>query len=127
MGRSTLSTSPITSVPPAITASAFQNAPVASRTIAAGTHTSAAPTAGSSDRIPITTPQNTAAWIPTRANSTPPIAPCTAATTIVPFTVARETSAILRNSCRSRSSPIGIARMSASMIRSPSRKKKKRR
>src|SRR6185369_15225951 len=91
IGRSTLSTRPITSTPHAARPIAGQIEPVDSRYTATGPHTSAAPTAGSSDNSAITAPHRSAPLMPSTQNARPPSVPCTSATTTFPFTVARTT------------------------------------
>ena len=59
--------------------------------IAAGTHTSAPPITGSSDKTIISSPSSTAPGMPRIANITPPSVPCTMPMRSVPLSVARVT------------------------------------
>ena len=97
--------------------------PVENSQIAAGIHTGHAPTTGSSDKNPITTPQKMGEPKPTIANAPPQMIPWTAAITRLVVTLAKissRASASIRSvivssngkKCRKRSS-----------IESPSRRK----
>ena len=88
--------------------------PVTIRKIAAGAHTIAGPTSGSSDSIAMMTPQKTGARRPRTKNSRPPSSALRQPTRSVPFSVARVTLANRRKSVRWRPSPIGIASPSVS-------------
>ena len=97
---------------------------MANRYSATGPQTSAAPTAGSSDRKAITTAHSSGAWIPSIQNASPPMAPWAAATRKLPFTVARITVVNFSNNSRLFSPLSGTARWMrlASALPSLSRK-----
>src|SRR3569832_2358684 len=59
-----------------------------------------APMAGSKDKNAISTPHSSAPCTPRIQNITPPSAPCVAATTMLPLTVARITVMNLSSNCR---------------------------
>ena len=86
-GRRKLSTSPITKTPTTISATPRPTLPVNSSHVAAGTQTIPAPI-GNNEKNAMTTPQNTGAPSPSKANVMPPSAPCSAATTKPAITLA---------------------------------------
>ncbi|MNV30305.1 hypothetical protein D3C71_1215690 [compost metagenome] len=70
------------------------------------------------------TPHSSAPWIDKIEKMMPPSAPCTAATAMLPFTVARTTVVNLRNRCCLCPSPNGIARLIRADSSGPSRNRK---
>ena len=62
--------------------------------MAAGTQISAAPTAGSNAEQPIATPHNTGACSPGAGEISPPSAPCSAATRMLPLMVAPDETVV---------------------------------
>ena len=98
-GRSTLSTEPTISALNRATPRADCQWPCTLITITAGTHTSAPPTTGSTDRTTITVPQNSAPSMPAAQNDSPPSVPWTMPMTSVPRRVARVTDTNLPSTC----------------------------
>ncbi len=124
IGRSRLSTNPITSTPQTTSAMPCQSAPVAKKYRATGSHTSPAPTAGTSDRKAISTAHSKAPLTSRNQKASPPSAPWIAATSRLPFTVARITVVnLLTRSCFCACAS-GIARRTARATASPSRIRK---
>ena len=72
----------------------------------------------------MTAAHNSGALMPSTQNARPPSAPCTIATTTLPFTVARMTVVNLPNSCRLSSSFSGIASRMPRANERPSRSRK---
>ena len=127
MGRNRLSTRPITSTPQATRARPCHQSPATRKYAATGTQTSAAPTAGSSDRKAISTAQSRAPVMPRNQNAMPPSRPWIAATSRLPLTVARTTVPNRSSRACLWGSVSGRARRNACTIRSPSRIRKKAR
>ncbi|MNF94138.1 hypothetical protein D3C84_768370 [compost metagenome] len=124
IGRSTLSTRPITNTPNKASVTPCQIAPVNRKNAATGTQTIPAPTAGNNDRNAINTAQIKALGISRNQKIKPPKAPCVMATTRLPFTVARTTR--LNLSCKRRFwfSSSGTAVRTFRASSAPSRRKK---
>ncbi|MCY1183671.1 hypothetical protein D9M73_243110 [compost metagenome] len=91
IGRSTLSTRPITKIPNNPSTTPCQIAPVSRKNAATGTQTIPAPTAGNSDRNAINTAQSNTLGMSRNQKIRPPSAPWVMATNRLPFTVARTT------------------------------------
>ncbi|MNF60497.1 hypothetical protein D3C84_421170 [compost metagenome] len=124
IGRSTLSTRPITRMPKSANPTPCQSAPLIMKNSATGPQTIPAPTSGSSERKAIITPQNTGLGMSSTQNTRPPSAPWTMETTMLPFTVARTTRVNLICSRRLCCSPRGIAMRTLRATSRPSRRKK---
>ena len=84
----------------------------------------AAPTAGSSDRNAISAAQSSAPWMPSAQKITPPSVPCMIATTMLPLTVARITVANLREQRSVVLRASGIASRMCERACAPSRSRK---
>ncbi|MNN56962.1 hypothetical protein D3C81_1719230 [compost metagenome] len=124
IGRSKLSTRPITSTPNAVRITPCKIAPVNRKYAATGAQMIPAPTAGSSDRNAIITAHTNALGISSTQKMKPPRAPWVIATSTLPLTVARTTR--LNFNCRRRfwCSGSGTARRTRRATSAPSRKKK---
>ncbi|MNV59933.1 hypothetical protein D3C71_1523810 [compost metagenome] len=95
--------------------------------MATGTQINPAPTAGSSDRKAIKTPQSTGPWMPSAQKIMPPNAPWDAATTMFPLTVALITVVNFSISCLLWASFSGVACPMRKARLAPSRNRKNNR